>query len=270
MTTSRIAGLWEGPGCGHRRGSGHDGSMIRWLRPRGGVGEPPVQVMAQTLARHFDAAHVDGSTVRLGFADLTVRCQVGPVGRLGSFFAVPLYFWLSGGPLGSKPIFASISGYEQSPRNAVIAGTCNWACSFGPVLYSGLAGAPVTDPDTDEFAAVLEGRRYRVVLAKVDRAMSYTSDNDTMSRFRAARSRHGGRPWLIPSVLASNTLPTLSARASTVLSLFILDTPHERTVEVKVNGTDWAPAASVFATGEPEPPGGVSLLRELAVLAPLP
>ena len=193
MTTSRIAGLWERPGCGRRWGSGHDEAMIRWLRPRGGVGEPPVQVMAQTLARHFDAAHVDGSTVRLGFADLTVRCQVGPVGRLGSFFAVPLYFWLSGGPLGSKPIFASISGYEQSPRNAVIAGTCNWACSFGPVLYSGLAGAPVTDPDTDEFEAVLEGRRYRVVLAKVDRAMSYTSDNDTVSRFRAARSRHGGR-----------------------------------------------------------------------------
>src|SRR2546423_1423971 len=154
VTTGRIAGLWEGPGCGRRWGSGHDEAMIRWLRPRGGVGEPPVQVMAQTLARHFDAAHVDGSTVRLGFADLTVRCQVGPVGRLGSF----------------------------SPCRCT-------------------SGCP------------------------------------------GARSVRG---------------------------LFILDPPHERTVEVKVSGPDGAPAASVFATGDPEPPGGVSLLRGLAVLAPLP
>jgi hypothetical protein len=225
--------------------------------------------MATTLARHFDAARVDGSTVQLGFADLAVRCQVGSIGRLGRFVAVPLYFWLSGGPLGQQPIFASVSGYESLPRNAVIAGTCNWACSFGPVLRAGLTGTSVTDPDAGEFEAVVEGRHYRVVLACLDRAMSYTQVNDTVSRFRTARSRHGGDPWLVSSVLASNTLPPLSARASTMLSLFILDTPHERTVEVKVNGTDWPPSSGVFAAVELEPPGGVSLLREPAVLTPL-
>jgi hypothetical protein len=225
--------------------------------------------MAETLARHFDAASIDGATVRLGFADLVVACEVGAIGRLGGFFAAPLYFRLSGGPLGIAPIFASVSGYERSARNAVIAGTCNWACSFGPVLRSALTGAPVTDPSTGEFEAVLDGRRYRVVLAVLDRAMSYTAVDDTSSRVQAARSRHGGNPWLIPSVLSSNTLPLLAARASTVLSLFILDTPDGRTVEVKVNGTDWAPSTVTFVAVEPEPPGGVSLLRELTVLVPL-
>jgi hypothetical protein len=127
----------------------------------------------------------------------------------------------------------------------------------------------VTDPDTGEFEAVVEGVHYRVVLAHLDRAMSYTQVNDTAPRFRAARSRHGGDPWLIPSVLSSNTLPPLSAQLSTMLSLFILDTPEERTVEVKVNGTDWPHSSGVFAAVELEPPGGVSLLRELAVLTPL-
>src|SRR6266540_1689142 len=133
---------------------------------------PDDVLLAETVARHFEDAVLEGSTVRLGFADLSVRCEVGEVGRLGDFYAAPLYFWLSGGDIGAQPIFAS------------------------------------------------------------------------------------------------NTLPLLTAPGSTVLSLFILDTPDGRTVEVRVNGSDWAPSAATFARVEPEPPGGVSLLRELAVLVP--
>jgi len=225
-------------------------------------------LLAETVARHFEDAVLEGSTVRLGFADLSVRCEVGEVGRLGDFSAAPLYFWLSGGDLGAQPIFASVSGYEGSPHNAIIAGGCNWTCSFGPVLRAALTGTPVTDPEADELDVVLDGRRYRMVLSGLDRAMRFGPEEDVAVRYAAARARHGGDPWLIPAVLASNTLPLLTAPGSTVLSLFILDTPDGRTVEVRVNGSDWAPSAATFARVEPEPPGGVSLLRELAVLVP--
>src|SRR6266542_2732937 len=51
---------------------------------------PDDVLLAETVARHFEDAVLEGSTVRLGFADLSVRCEVGEVGRLGDFSAAPI------------------------------------------------------------------------------------------------------------------------------------------------------------------------------------
>jgi hypothetical protein len=61
----------------------------------------------------------------------------------------------------------------------------------------------------------------------------------------------------------------LTAPGATLLSVFVMDSPQTRTVEIKVNGSDWLGSAGVFAGADPEPEGSVTLLRELAILVPL-
>jgi hypothetical protein len=53
-----------------------------------------------------------------------------------------------------------------------------------------------------------------------------------------------------------------------VLGLFALDGPVDRVVEVLVNGRDWPAARAAFDGIAPEPVGGLTLLRELAIAVP--
>lgn len=255
----------------------------RWPRRKGSPGarfgadaEPgtsPDQIrpndvmLAETIARHFEGAVVVGRTAHIGLGGLVVECEVGDVSEVGSYFAAPLYLYISGGGLGPEPVFASVSGYGSSPEAAIVTGACNWACVFGPVLRAGLIEA--AEPDVEQFETTLDGRRFRVVLDGLDRVMTFEPDDEAGGRIAAARSRLCGDPWLLPLVLGLGTLPGLAERHSTLVSLFVSDGSQGRTAEVKVNGIDRPACAAVFADAEAEPEGAVTLLRELAVLTPV-
>jgi hypothetical protein len=233
---------------------------------------PQDVLLAETVARHFPGAAVDGHTARLR-QGLSIECEVNGVNPIGAYQAASLFFRLRGGAFGTEPIFTSVSGYDKTAKAAVVTGGCNWACAFGPVLESALAGrpAPATGkfPDAEQFEVELDGRQFRVVVAAVDRTMTLEKrSGDPGARIAAARSRLGAEPWLTSVVLGSETLPLLTASGPTLLSVFVSDHTAGRTVEVKVNGADWVRCGVAFAGAPPEPAGAVTLLRELAVLLP--
>jgi hypothetical protein len=241
-----------GPGAGRPAGAG------------GPASERDV-LLAETVARHFEGGGVSGRVARIGLGGVQVECSVNDVMDLGGQQAASLFLRLSGGALGPAPIFASVTGYEKDPVAAIVAGACNWSCTFGPVLTAALAGG--THPEIEELETTLDGRRFRVLFSGLDRAMN--GDDDPVALIRGARTRAGGRPWLTPAVLDAGRLPLLTAPGPSLLSVFVFEGPPGRTVEVKLNGANWGPSC---VQGEPvpgAPSGAMVLLRELAVLVPL-
>ena len=223
-------------------------------------------LLVQIMANHFPGARTDGNQVDLGVAGLRIACRVNAVGEIGRSSSAHLFFHLSGGALGEEPVFASVSGYEGTPEQAVIAGACNWACSFGPVLRAALAGEE--QPEVARFTADIHGQRFRICVDGLDRVMAFGEAEPELARTRAARVRLGAAPWLIGVVLESGRLPILPVDRPSVLSVFLGERPDGRIAEVKLHGVDW-PAARTAFTGESEPAGAVTLLRELAVAVPL-
>ncbi|WP_412539360.1 SMI1/KNR4 family protein [Longispora sp. K20-0274] len=241
----------------------------RWRRKRDTPPPPPPQsddeLLAEVIAGHFDGATVDGRTVELGFAGARIECRVNAIRQAGGgYHAASLFFRVSGGLLGGRPTFASVSGYAPDPRGAIVIGACNWACVFGPVLRAGLTNS--SHPDVEEDRVTIDGREYRLLAAGLDRAIMF-SDLDETDLIRDARLRLGGE--LALRVAQSGRLPALAAHSATLLSVFLRDGADGRIREVKVNGVDWEPASRVFADAEAGPDGGVALLRELAVLVPV-
>ena len=224
------------------------------------------ELLVQIMANHFPEARTDGQEIELGVGDLRLACRVNAVGRVGSYSAAHLFFYLSGGALGDEPVFASVSGYEETPERAVIVGACNWACSFGPVFRAALAGED--RPEVARCAAELHGQRVEIFVDGLDRVMSFDDEPVELARIGAARARLGAAPWLTGVLAASGRLPLLPADRPSLLSVFLGERPDGRIVEVKVHGVDWPAAQPAFA-GSHEPPGAVSLLRELAVVVPV-
>jgi hypothetical protein len=243
--------------------------MFKWNRgpavdPTDEPGESlpdPDELLVQGIARHFEGATVEGNVARIGLGGVEIHCSVYNIRQTGSFFAASMYFRLYGGPLGPAPIFASVSGYEESPVAAVVGGACNWACSFGPVLRSGLTG--VSEPEADEFEIVLDGRRFRGVSGGLDRVMML-GDGTPEGMTQVTRAQLGADPWLAPQILSAPTFPLLASSTPTVLSVFLSHGPQSKTVEVKVNGADWGPAT--VTTEDAGPEKAIVMLRELTVL----
>jgi hypothetical protein len=221
----------------------------------------------QVFADHFPGARVEGSEVDVAFGNLRIACSVADVHDGGKFVAASLYFSLASSKLGDEPVFASMSGYGQTAKEAIVTGACNWAHTFGPVLRAGLAGDE--QPKVERFECTIDGRPFRVFVDVLGRVLGKDSSDDGAQRLQGMRARWGAAPWLTRRIVESKRLPLLPADHPTVLSVFASDGPNRRVVEVKVNGRDWAGVDTLFADAGPEPEGGITLLRELAVLVPL-
>ena len=226
-------------------------------------------LLAETLARHFPAARARGGEVDLGFGDLRATTEVGAIKHVGQLVSASLFLYLVGGKLGPAPVFASISGYADSPEAAIVSGGCNWACVFGPVLLAALADEEL--PKVERFEATIHGQRFRLFVDGLERALSSSSTpaESTSARSAAMRERWGAHPWLAKAIVDAGQLPLLPANRATVLSVFASDTPGNRVVEVKVNGRNWAGSDQVFAAAPSEPDGAVLMLREFVVAVPI-
>lgn len=224
-------------------------------------------LMAEVLAGHFPSATVTGPDVELGFAELRVHCQVNSVRELPGMVVAHLWFWLSGGKLSSYPLFASVSGYGDAAREAVITGCCNWACTFGPVLQAALADAPLA-ADTEVCEVQIHGQPGRLFISGLDRCLSVSGDSPDPAETQLVRQRFANGRWLLEQVLAASALPLLPGQRPSLLSLFVADQPTGRTIEVKVNGCDWPPGARAFADVPPGEARSIVFLRELAVWVP--
>jgi len=224
-------------------------------------------LLVRIIANHFPEARTSGDQVELGVAGLRMACRVNAVRPIGEYASAHLLFHLSGGALGEEPIFASVSGYEETAEKAVIIGACNWACSFGPVLRAALAGEE--QPEVARFTAEVHGQRFRIFVDGLDRVMAFGEGDADLARTQAARVRLGAAPWLGGVVAEAGALPLLPTDRPTLLSVFLGERPDGRIVEVKVSGVDWPAAAEAFAGRAHEPAGAMTLLRELAVAVPL-
>ncbi|KRC53020.1 MULTISPECIES: SMI1/KNR4 family protein [unclassified Nocardioides] len=228
----------------------------------------PDVVLAQTIARHFEGAEVSGSAAAIGLGGVIIDCRVDQLVPTNGQVAASLFFNISGGALGTAPIFASSSGYGTSDLEAIVEGGCAWSCSFGPVLRSALADEP--EPDVDTFDVALDGRPFRAHVAALNRLMGTPGigePGDVIRRTREALV--GDDRWLTRKVLDSGTLPLVSTATATVLSAFVMELSDHRTVEVKVNGREWvASNLDAFAGPHVGAEGTATLMRELAVLVP--
>jgi len=228
---------------------------------------PSDVALAETIARHFDGSRVEGGVAHIGLDGVSVECSVGEVIPFGSGVAASLFLRISGGQFGTHPIFASISGYGPSEQVAVVEGGCLWSCSFGPVLRAALIGGE--EPEVDEFVATLDDRRFRVVVSGLDRLLGSTSNEPPDELIAAARNAvAGGARWLTRLVLEAGTLPVLVSDA-TIVSVFVMETPRARTVEIKINGRDWPASHGVLTAPSAQQGATMAMLRELAVLVPL-
>lgn len=214
---------------------------------------------------HSAGAVVDGRVVRVGFDNLEIECRVMDPHH-GDQWSAALFLYLSGGRLGGRPIFASISGYhDDSVEQAVSEGACMWACAFGPVLVSALTGVP--DPEARHDDVVIGDRRWRVVHSTFDRWLPPEGVAGEMFG-RELRERLGGRPGFTPDVAAVVPAELLTGRDASLLSVFVMEGFGQRTVELKVNGVDTGLPWPVDAPPATDA-NGMVLLRELAVLVPL-
>lgn len=227
----------------------------------------PDALLCEVIAGHFPDAKIhEHHQVELGFGDLGIACRVDSVRKIGTTHCASLFFRLRGGRLGPIPVFASVSGYGPSAMEAIVTGACNWTCIFGPVLRAALADE--AQPEVGRFEIAIDGQRFRVFLAGLDRAFSLDG-RDPSDRVAAARSRFAPDSWLTRVVIESGRLPLLAADRPTVLSVFISDTGDDRVVEVKVDGCDWPDMARAFEHAAHEPEGTGVFLRELAVAVPI-
>jgi hypothetical protein len=222
-------------------------------------------LLRDVIARHFPEARIGDDAIDLGFGGLQISCRVDEVGHFGDYQTAVLFFQLRGGGVGGSPVYASVSGYGKSADEAIVSGACTWACTFGPVLRAGLAGE--TQPDVSRFDVVHGGQRFHVFVDGLDRAFSFDG-KDVEGRLAAGRERFAPTSWLTRVVLDSSRLPVLHPERPTILSVFVGDLPDRRIVEVKIDGLDWPDMDEVFAYAAPEPPGAMTMLRELAVVVP--
>lgn len=226
------------------------------------------ELLVQTVARHFDDAQIVGPVVHIESLGLSITCQVASLSETGSGVAAAIYFDLAGAAFGAHPVFATISGYGSSPPEAIVEGACLWCCSFGPALRSALTGAD--EPEAHILEAVIDGRPYRLHVGNLDRLLRLGDgpEADAAETLRRTREHLGGDPLLTPVVLRGAGLPVLAPDAISVLSVFVMEQPDRRTVEIKIGGRDWTPAAdAIQGPHDPDLPG-MAMLRELAVLVP--
>lgn len=221
--------------------------------------------LAETVARHHAGATVEGRTARLGDLGVDIECVVQDIRETAGQSVAVLSFWISGGHLFREPTYASASGYHADPIGAIVEGGCLWSCTFVPVLRLAL-NQPATADEVDAFETTIGGQRCRVALGALDRQMSMSGKPETS--IADARARLAGGQWLTQVVLASDTLPILPP-GPTLLSVFVGEAPVGTTVEVKVNGGDWAPA-KVCWSDQPGPDArAINFCREIALVVPL-
>ncbi len=237
--------------------------------PTGPEGEPLEDFLAQVIARHFDEGWVerpddDSPIAHLGLGGIRVLCP--PPRSLtdqGSRWAAMLTVRISGGAFGSDWQAVNLSGYGQSPDHAILEAGCVWACSFGGLLKSAFAGAPL-DEKSAQAEVTLDGRQFLSLFTAVDRWVSADQQAGELAA-RAVRDACGG--WLTSAVLGSGTLPVIATDTAVSLGTF-LGVVNEPLPEVKVHGGDWPSSFPALTRAAPAASGAVVLLRDHAILLP--
>jgi hypothetical protein len=242
-----------------------------WIDPDSEVvGEHHHTFLAEIVGHHFDGWSAAGTVASIGMGDVKIDCRVNNLRSHDSYWTASLFYSISGSAFGPDPVFASMSGYGQDPRDAILTGGCNWACSFGPVIRMALGAEVDGDQQSVKDSTVsIEDRNYRVLTGSIGRSVFFEGHHQRPERVLEASLRLAPE-GLTQKVIDSGLLPPLTSQGISVLSSFVSDSTTSRTVEVKLDGTDASGMDYAFIHGAPEPEGGISLLREFAVLVPQP
>lgn len=220
-------------------------------------------LLVLTIARHFEGATVEDQTVLLDPHGVRIGCKIGTVKPAFGAQSVQLLFTIDGNGLRG-PVEVTTTHYGTTAREAVIAGACAWACSFGPLLLAGLCGEE-TDEPVGRFVLAQRGRSMRVYVSDLDKVLHFAANGceDT----DAARSRFGLAPSMAFHVLGSGALELATDRPQ-LLSVFVGELKEKRILEVKLDGVAFDGFDALLAKVPPAPAPELVALRELAVIVP--
>lgn len=239
-------------------------------------------LLAERIAGHFADGRVEAAgpggvpVAHLGVGGVRVPCppplsvrQVA-ADSVGAMVTV----WVEGGAFGVPAQAVNLSGYASTPEAAIVEAGCLWACSFGGLLKSAFDAHPL-DPDAEEREVVLDGRRFRLLVAGVDRFVEQGADGPAPVQEAAAAMRRVAGDWLSVAVLESGRLPLLATDRAVSLGTFLgviaaSEPGQDSSVspEVKVHGGDWEPAHAALTRVVVRMPSGGALLRDHAILVP--
>ena len=217
-------------------------------------------MLVATIARHFPEAEVTDNVVDLGFVKLT--CRLGSVGTFSTLQRVQLLFDIGGDEL-EVTTQVSMTGYAPTLAEAIVAGACGWACSFGPVIRAALSDDIVEG--VASFVVVQRGVPYRLFVDAFDHVLHFApTDCEDPS---AARQRFAASPWFAFHALGTGEIQLASDRPQ-ILSVYVGELPDQRITEVKLDGVVQAGLEGRIEAAPPAPARQLVSLRELAIIVP--
>lgn len=153
------------------------------------------RLLVERIAAHYPGATIEDDTAVFGDSGIQIRGQVHQVQDLGAQQAASLFMWISGGPFGSTPSFASVSGYHPDAATAVVEGACHWTCTLLDVLaVAGLVhleGRPADPTGSRTSEVSIHGRPFTLVSSGFNRLFG-SSSADPRDNFEAFRRQLGG------------------------------------------------------------------------------
>jgi hypothetical protein len=220
-------------------------------------------LLVDTIARHFEDATIDGHSVLLDPDGVRIACHVGTVKPAFGAQSAQLLFTIAGNGLRG-PVEVGTTHYGATVDEAVVAGGCSWACSFGPLLLAGLYGEETEEP-VDAFVLAQGGQTFRVYARMLDKVLHFAANG--CEDVAAARARFGLAPSMAFHVLGSG-LVELGKDRPQLLSVFVGELQQKRAFEAKLDGVAFGGFEGLFANVPPQPASELVALRELAVIVP--
>jgi hypothetical protein len=141
-----------------------------------------------------------------------------------------------------------MTSYGPTLAEAIVAGACGWACSFGPVLRAALSDDVVDG--VASFAVLQHGEPFRVYVDAYDHSLHFGPTGGEQPA--AARARLAAEPWFAFHVIGRGTIAFDGERPQ-LLAIFVGEVPDRRVVEVKLDGA-LQPGFDDLVAAAPPPP----------------
>jgi hypothetical protein len=233
--------------------------------------ETPSAILAVLLKVPFESAEIvrdspNSAVARIGQDEVLVRVVLDPLSRFAEKVVAPLRFFIKSADFASNEVELQISGYGDTPNDAVVDGIGELGCSIAALLafrYPFLLEKPHVELQT--FETTIDDRRCSVAIARMNKHFAIGRGPD--SGLTAAFLEEADAEPLTVRLLRHGLGP-IASQSTSVISTFVLAGPA-RIGEVVINGTE-RKDLSEFLTPAPRLCVGPSMarVREVALLVP--
>jgi hypothetical protein len=228
------------------------------------------QMLAGLLARHFDDAIVQEEILILEGGRIIVDCEVALPAQIGYLFQVPLYFRVLGEG-SAAAVRCSVSGYGPTVETAIQEGARMWAGTLEALINSANGNPPTSVEVTDE-SLLIGGRPYRLLSARMNRAMQTSQSKEFPSPDlinRTNRQVVGSTSMAAKLLTNSEHVPRLAWPTMSIITSTVTHAGSDNPkVQISVNGTAQRQYEDHFKAIA-ETGGHIVILQELAIVMPM-